>query len=240
MYQKEQLSDKYTNIILEDIKNGIYSNADILPAESSIAEHYGISRTMLRDCLSTLEREGFITRKHGLGTFINKPVMDVKVRMDIETEFLDMGKKAGYKPGAKNISSEMIQSDEINKKLRLRDKQILKVVRTITADGHPAIYCEDYIPEDMIENSDYDPKTFEKTIFYFMEKYCNTRVNLDLTEVSAIKADEFISEKLEIQYGNAILYLDEIGYNLVGQPVLYSKEYYANEYFHHMILRKNI
>jgi GntR family transcriptional regulator len=240
LYQKEQLSDKYTSIILEDIKNGIYTNADILPAESTIAEHYGISRTMLRDCLATLEREGFITRKHGLGTFINKPVMDVKVRMDIETEFLDMVKKSGYEPGAKDIFSEIIHSEEINEKLKLHDRQILKVVRTITADGHPAIYCEDYMPEDMIEDSDYNPKTLEKTIFYFMEKYCNTRVNLDLTEVSAIKADKFISGKLEIPSGEAILYLDEIGYNLVGQPVLYSKEYYANEYFHHMILRKKL
>ena len=36
------------------------------------------------DCLSTLEQEGFISRKHGIGTIINQHVLDVKVRLDLE------------------------------------------------------------------------------------------------------------------------------------------------------------
>ncbi len=51
----------------------------------------------MRDCLSTLEREGFISRKHGIErTIINQHVLDVKVRLDLEEEFLDMIRSAGY------------------------------------------------------------------------------------------------------------------------------------------------
>ena len=66
MSKPQQLSEKYTKEIFQEIKSGIYSRADRLPSEPDIAKHFGISRTMVRDCLSTLEREGFISRKHGI------------------------------------------------------------------------------------------------------------------------------------------------------------------------------
>ena len=58
--------------LLADMKDGAYANCDRLPRESILAEKLGISRTQLRDILASLEREGFITRRHGVGTIINR------------------------------------------------------------------------------------------------------------------------------------------------------------------------
>ena len=76
--------------LLSAMKGGIYANASRLPRESVLAELLGISRTQLRDILASLEREGFITRRHGVGTIINRHVLNANCRMDIEVEFLDM------------------------------------------------------------------------------------------------------------------------------------------------------
>ena len=70
MSKPQQLSEKYTKEIFQEIKSGIYSRADRLPSEPDIAKHFGISRTMVRDCLSTLEREGFIETVAGKGSFV--------------------------------------------------------------------------------------------------------------------------------------------------------------------------
>ncbi len=43
--------------------------------ESVLSEKLGISRTQLRDILASLDREGFITRAHGVGTIINRHVL---------------------------------------------------------------------------------------------------------------------------------------------------------------------
>ena len=40
---------------------------DRLPPEIRLAEHFGVSRSTMRDALATLEREGFINRIHGIG-----------------------------------------------------------------------------------------------------------------------------------------------------------------------------
>ena len=70
--------------LLASMKDGEYSNCDRLPRESVLSELLGISRTQLRDILASLEREGFITRRHGVGTIINRHVLNAQTRMDIE------------------------------------------------------------------------------------------------------------------------------------------------------------
>ena len=84
--------------LLADMKDGAYASCERLPRESVLAEKLGISRTQLRDILASLEREGFITRRHGVGTIINRHVLNVQTRMDIEVEFLDMIRQSGHEP----------------------------------------------------------------------------------------------------------------------------------------------
>ena len=81
--------------LLTAMKEGEFSDCDRLPRESVLSEQLGISRTQLRDILASLEREGFITRRHGVGTIINRHVLSVPARMDIEMEFLDMIRQSG-------------------------------------------------------------------------------------------------------------------------------------------------
>ena len=96
MDQGLQLSEEVTRSLLKEIRTGRYSQLKKLPPEVELASQLGVSRTLLRDCLAILEREGFISRKHGVGTVINKHVLEVETRMDLEKEFMDMVADAGY------------------------------------------------------------------------------------------------------------------------------------------------
>ena len=85
--------------LLTAMREGEYAHCDRLPRESVLSEKLGISRTQLRDILASLDREGFITRRHGVGTIINRHVLGAQARMDIEEEFLDMIRQSGRTPG---------------------------------------------------------------------------------------------------------------------------------------------
>ena len=50
--------------------------------ELTLAKEMGVSRTLIRDCLSALEREGFISRKHGVGTIVNPHILNATTRME--------------------------------------------------------------------------------------------------------------------------------------------------------------
>ena len=72
------------------MREGAFRGAKYLPSENDLAKRMDVSRTQLRDALARLEREGFISRRHGVGTMINRHVLALAVRMDLEVEFLEM------------------------------------------------------------------------------------------------------------------------------------------------------
>ena len=133
--------------LLASMKSGEYASSERLPRESVLSERLGISRTQLRDILASLEREGFITRRHGVGTIINRHVLNVQTRMDIEVEFLDMIRQSGCKAAVAFVRvSDGVADAKIARQLQIPEgTPIIRIARLCTADEKPAIYCEDVI-----------------------------------------------------------------------------------------------
>lgn len=228
--------------LLLDIKEGQYKADAFLPSEMELATRLGISRTQLRDGLAILEQNGFITRRRGVGAAINRHVADIKTRIDLEVEFLDMIEEAGYKPGGQLMGIETIRNKEsAARKLGVSlSSQILKVTKLITADGQPAILCSDHIAYETIKRFDYTPQELELPIFHFIENYCLTNIFMDITEIKPVNADPYLSQTLQVAEGTALLYLDEVAYNEANDIILYSEEYYVDGILNHMVLRKKI
>lgn len=242
MSKEKYNSSDVSRILLNEIKSGIFKDQLKLPPEEKLASILGVSRTLLRDCLSDIEREGYISRKQGVGTIINKHVLKVKTRMDLEYEFMEMVAQTGAVPEIVFKGVETIFSDEvIAKKLDVPvETPVLKVSRLITADGKPAILCDDHISFKMIKDYSYEKSELEKPIFEFLKKYCEKDIYLDLTVVKPVVADESLADIFCIDRGSPMLFMDEIGFDFDGNPVLWSVEYYADGVFDHTVLRKKI
>lgn len=228
--------------LLWDIKDGRFKEADFLPPEMELAAKLGISRTQLRDGLAVLEQNGFITRRRGVGAAINRHVVNIKTRIDLEVEFLDMIAQAGYEPGVIILGTKIL-SDDANAATKLRvppASMILSVEKLITADGRPTILCNDHIAFENIKRFDYTEQDLALPIFHFIENFCQTEIFMDITEIRPVNADKRLSKILKINEGNALLYLDEIAYNKDNEIILYSEEYYADGILNHMVLRKKI
>ena len=157
--------------LLSAMKDGEFASCQRLPRESVLAESLGISRTQLRDILASLEREGFITRRHGVGTIINRHVLNAQTRMDIEVEFLDMIRQSGHEPAVASVHvSDGIADQKIAGQLQIPEgTPIIRVSRLCTADGKPAIYCEDVV-EKALAKGNYTIKDFKLPIFHFLQQ----------------------------------------------------------------------
>ena len=66
------ISDRVVASLLEELTNGRYAQADRLPAEVDLATELGVSRTVIRDALSEMERAGYVERVRGIGTVVNR------------------------------------------------------------------------------------------------------------------------------------------------------------------------
>ena len=227
--------------LLADMKNGTYANGDRLPRESVLAETLGISRTQLRDILASLEREGFITRRHGVGTIINRHVLNAQSRMDIEVEFLDMIRQSGHIPAVAFVQYREDTADEsIARQLRIAEGDaVIRVTRLCTADGKPAIYCEDILAKSLIQHP-YTEKDFEAPIFHFLQEFCGVLAYMDLTDIRPTTADAHLAELFQIPEGSPLLQMDELDFDIDGNPVFCSREYFVDGIFHHTVMRKKL
>ncbi len=227
--------------LLASMRTGEYARCERLPRESVLCVKLGISRTQLRDILASLEREGFITRRHGVGTIINRHVLDVQTRMDIEIEFLDMIRQNGYTPAVAFIrTSEEGADEKTAAQLRLpAGTPMLRVSRLCTADGRPAVYCEDVFEKSLIRD-DYTEEDLRQPIFHFLQQHCGVYPYLDLTDLRAIPADGKLAGILQVPEGFPLLYMEEVDYDIDGKPVFCSAEYFADGIFRHTVMRKKL
>lgn len=62
------------------------------------------------------------------------------------------------------------------------DTPIIRIARLCTADGRPAIYCEDVV-EKALAKGDYTIQDFKLPIFHFLQRFCGIYPYLDLTDV---------------------------------------------------------
>jgi len=227
--------------LLSAMQTGEYAHSERLPRESVLAENLGISRTQLRDILASLEREGFITRRHGVGTIINRHVLGSRSRMDIEVEFLDMIRQSGYTPGVENVQVHEDTADsKISAQLLIPEgTPVLRISRLCTADGKPAIYCEDVIEKALIRKN-YSIKDLQQPIFHFLHEFCGVYAYLDMTDMRPVTADSTLAEIFQIPVGSPLLNMDEVDYDIDGKPVFCSNEYFADGFFRHTVLRKKL
>jgi GntR family transcriptional regulator len=91
----EQLSDW----LRERITSSHYATHDQLPSEHDLGELAGVSRITVRRALATLENEGLIYRRQGLGSFVAPPKLPQGlVRL---TDFAQDMERAGLEPSSR-------------------------------------------------------------------------------------------------------------------------------------------
>jgi GntR family transcriptional regulator len=64
---------KYARVVTElrrRIQEGVYRPGDALPSEAQLVREFGIGRTTIVRALQILQHDGWITREHGLGSYV--------------------------------------------------------------------------------------------------------------------------------------------------------------------------
>lgn len=139
------------DIIIEQINHGKYKENDKLPSERELCEMYDISRATVRQTIQELEKEGYIYKQHGKGTFVSPE----RFKQDLLKfySFTEDMKKLGKTPSSKVIDFEIVEADErIAKKMNMPiGEKVYKFTRLRLADSKPMMLETSYIPYSRFE-----------------------------------------------------------------------------------------
>ncbi|NLX84948.1 MAG: FadR family transcriptional regulator [Synergistaceae bacterium] len=69
----ERLSSQISKLILSEVQSGQLLPGDKLPAETVLAQKYGVSRTILREAIASLKNDDILESKQGRGIIVKNP-----------------------------------------------------------------------------------------------------------------------------------------------------------------------
>ncbi len=140
------LYEQLVSQMREKINNSNLRPGDIVPSESELCDRYNISRSTVRQALGILEKEGYVVRRRGKGTFISEPKISRK--LDSLYSFSTEMKELGLKPHSEILTFEIVKTPfAVALKMNLNAEELtLYIVRIRLADNKPMLIESTYIP----------------------------------------------------------------------------------------------
>ena len=224
--------------IKQQILNGEFGGERI-PSEPELANDLGVSRTTVRDALSRLESEGTIVRKQGMGTFINRPGLQIRSRLEEIWSYENVLEAHGYTPTVRLLGTvEKQAGSKIAEELGIDENdRVLVIEKLFVEDSAPVILTCNTIPASKIVKP-YNEAACSLPIYEFLEEHCQQQLSYYLTDIVPVSASDEIAKKLETPEKTALLALKEIGYDSNNQPLLKAVSYFRDDLIRFRLIRR--
>jgi len=212
-----QLSKKLITKITKKMDVG-----DLLPSERKLAELHDVSRTTVRLTLDDLEKKGYISRKHGKGSFV-VDYHKTMINLSDMYSFTEQMKATGKTPNTTLLDYSIVSN--INNLEGIFDKdenKFIKLVRLRSSDNMPMLYEESYIPYSKFKNITAEDINERSLYDIFLEDYDEV-VKLAEEEFSASIAEEGVAKTLDIDSQSPVLKIYRKTINVNNEVIEYTE-----------------
>jgi GntR family transcriptional regulator len=206
------------DFLRKQIDGGGYTER--IPSEKELMETFSVSRTTVREAVSSLVREGVLEKIHGKGTFITDTT--INEWLGSIRSFTETVQNMGMKPGIRLLSHGLRNDAEIA--TILGADEYYSIDRLRLADDTPiAIERHNYPVEIGRKLATYDLNSV--TIYSVLEQ---NKVVLHTAEqrITAMLASKADAELLDIKENACVLTVERTTYDPSGQVV----EYYCSTF----------
>jgi len=162
------LVDQIRDDLLARIYDGSLTVGTKLPAEPKLSEEFGVSRATIREAVRSLAEAGYLSRVHGLGTFVAfRPRLRHSLERNLSYTWLIQ--QAGFRPSRQVLALERTKaSEEEATALGIGEARVVRIERIRSADDRPVIYSVDTIPEKYVP--DVTDEGFGGSLYELLER----------------------------------------------------------------------
>lgn len=219
--------------LLEMIDSGLYKPGDRINTERELCDVFKVSRITVRQALSELEKEGWIQRIQGRGTFVRQHMEEKSKKMEqllsYNYSFSEELKKNNIVPGTRVLSLTRISAQlPLAEKFGLNPGAMLDVLlRLRLADGEPYAYETSYIPSEYLNGATAE-EIARDGLYNTMEKKSGIRPNKAVEIFEAAIAPGVIAEALGRKGLLSVMQIEHTAY-LNQKAVEYCNSYVAGD-----------
>lgn len=198
------------------------ASGDRLRSESEMAKILGVSRNTLREAYISFENEGFIVRRHGIGTFIAKPPI-IKDSLNAFLSFAQIIERAGYTPSFKTLMmDDVIAPQSVYDTFELSAPQkIFYIERVVFADDKPTIYLNDYFAPS-VQQSNPNWNIFAGNLVQFLANTLDAKLHQLQSHIRAVSLNAKIADVLQLPKKSPALNVKSLIFTIDNRPVTHS------------------
>jgi GntR family transcriptional regulator len=218
------------DVLRTAIARGTLLEADRLPSEAQMMEHFAVARMTIRNAIRLLQDEGLVIAEHGRGVYVRSrpPVKRLasdrfarRHRKEGKAAFITEAEQVGGTPQVDMIHvSESQPPSEVADRLKLADGASTVVrSRRYSLDGRPVETAVSYLPADIASGTPIaDPNPGPGGIYARLEELGHTLERFT-EDVSARMPTPEETRLLKLPPGVPVFRLVRTAYDVDGMPV---------------------
>ncbi len=220
--------------IRKTIETGGLRPGDAVPSERELARIHDVSLMTARHALASLEHEGAVERRRGVGTFVAAPKIHFNKLMSYTEQ---MGSRS-LNACSKVLLAKIIDDEQdVNARLALTPKsKVVKIERLRHAADEPFALETCYLSAAQFSGLIGAPLQRE-SLFATLERNYNIELGYADEEVDATAADQRTAELLGVPKREPLLRIRQVIYSTKGVVILYVIGMYRSDR-HNLVIRR--
>jgi GntR family transcriptional regulator len=220
--------------IRKRIDAGQLRPGDAVSSERDLAKLHEVSLMTARHALATLEREGIVERRRGVGTFVSAP----KIHFNKLMSYTEQMAARSLTAASKILFAKLIDNEpDAAARLSLPPtKQIIKLERLRHASEEPFALETCYLSAAEFPGLLSAPLQRD-SLFAILEREYNVKLGYADEEIDATAADPRTSELLNVPRREPLLRIRQVIYSSNAKPTMYVLGIYRSDR-HNLVIRR--
>ena len=221
-------------VIRQRIDAGELRSGDAVASERDLARAHQVSLMTARHALASLEREGVVERRRGVGTFVAAP----KIQFNKLMSYTEQMAGRSLNGASKILFARVIHDEqEIAARLALPPNTgIVKLERLRQSSDDPFALETCYLSAEEFPNLLSSPLQRE-SLFKILERDYQVELGYADEEVDATAADPRTADLLNIPRKDPLLRIRQVIYSTKGKAVMYVLGFYRSDR-HKLLIRR--
>jgi GntR family transcriptional regulator len=189
---------------------GDLSPGDKLPSEGELCEAYGVSRTVVRQTLGELAREGLIYKVKGKGAYVSERRLDATFAQSA-AGFHEEMTRAGHVVSSRTLTQRILPASvSVAAKLELGlDEPVVQFDRLRAIDGEPIQVVRTFLPAALVPGFEDEDMT-DRSLYVLLRERWNVRPDHGLRRIQTAPAPAADAKLLQIRKGAPVLVVESL------------------------------
>jgi GntR family transcriptional regulator len=202
------------------ILQGEWAPGEVIPAESALAQSYGVALGTIRQALALLVEDGVLQRRHGKGTFVTKGVDGASMMRFFRFRGLNDGQSEA--PQSRILSSRMRSAtdQEINAFGLPKGAQVLQLERIRSLSSEPCLLETIVLPLPLFGKlADSDTEEWDDLLYPMLQQRCGVVIQKTQDHLSFSQLNATQAKRLKLSAAHPCVLVERQAFDMAGRCV---------------------